>query len=45
VTKKNKKIRLFRTLYPEIPLLVIYQRDFANLLRHFSINDQDKKAA
>ncbi len=35
VTKKNQKIRLFRSLYPEIELVVVYQRDFAALLeRH-----------
>jgi hypoxanthine phosphoribosyltransferase len=35
VTRKNKKVRLFRTLYPEIALLVVYQRDFTQLLeRH-----------
>ena len=28
VTKKNRKVRRFRELYPEIPLLVVYQRDF-----------------
>lgn len=35
VTKKNQKIRRFRTLYPEVALLVVYQRDFTTLLeRH-----------
>jgi hypothetical protein len=35
VTKKNQKIRRFRALYPEIELLVVYQRDFVSLLdRH-----------
>ena len=28
VTKKNRKVRQFRTLYPEIALVVVYQRDF-----------------
>ena len=28
VTRKNRKVRRFRDLYPEIPLLVVYQRDF-----------------
>jgi len=32
VTKKNRKVRQFRTLYPEVELLVVYQRDFRALL-------------
>jgi hypothetical protein len=32
VTKKNQKVRQFRTLYPEVELLVVYQRDFVALL-------------
>ncbi len=35
VTKKNRKVRLFRALYPEVTLIVVYQRDFEQLLaRH-----------
>jgi hypothetical protein len=35
VTKKNQKIRQFRALYPEVDLIVVYQRDFNELiLRH-----------
>lgn len=32
VTKKNQKVRQFRALYPEVELLVVYQRDFVALL-------------
>jgi hypoxanthine phosphoribosyltransferase len=32
VTKKNRKVRQFRELYPEVELLVVYQRDFRALL-------------
>jgi hypothetical protein len=32
VTKKNQKVRQFRALYPELALLVVYQRDFIALL-------------
>ncbi len=28
VTKKNAKVRRFRALYPEVPLIVVYRRDF-----------------
>jgi hypothetical protein len=35
VTRKNKKIRRFRVLYPEVELVVVYQRGFNELLaRH-----------
>jgi hypothetical protein len=33
VTKKNQKVRQFRALYPEVDLLVVYQRDFVALLK------------
>jgi len=32
VTRKNAKIRRLRQLYPEISLVVVYQRDFLALL-------------
>ncbi len=35
VTKKNQKVRAFRSLYPELAIVVVYQRDFRTLLaRH-----------
>jgi hypoxanthine phosphoribosyltransferase len=37
VTKKNQKIREFRTLYPEVRLLVVYQRDFVELLKRHDL--------
>lgn len=33
VTRKNKKIREFRSLYPEIHLRVIYRRDFLDIAK------------
>ncbi|MHB8379705.1 MAG: PDDEXK family nuclease [Acidimicrobiales bacterium] len=45
VTKKNKKVRRFRDLYPEIPLLVVYQRDYDELLRHHDLRFIDGRAA
>ncbi len=45
VTKKNKKIRAFRTLYPEIELVVVYQRDFAQLLEHHELGSFNDFAA
>jgi hypothetical protein len=32
VTRKNGKVRRMRELYPEVPVLVVYQRDFLALL-------------
>jgi hypothetical protein len=32
VTRKNRKVRRMRELYPEVPVRVVYQRDFASLL-------------
>jgi hypothetical protein len=37
VTKKNQKVRKFRALYPEVELLVIYQRDFVALLEQHGL--------
>jgi len=32
VTRKNRKVRRMRALYPEVPIRVVYQRDFTSLL-------------
>ena len=32
VTRKNRKVRRMRELYPEVPIGVVYQRDFTALL-------------
>ena len=32
VTRKNRKVRRMRELYPEVPIRVVYQRDFTSLL-------------
>ena len=32
VTRKNRKVRRMRQLYPEVPIRVVYQRDFTELL-------------
>lgn len=45
VNKKNQKVRRFRHLYPEIPLLVVYQRDFLQLLRHHDLGRGAGRAA
>jgi hypothetical protein len=32
VTRKNRKLRRMRELYPEVPIFIVYQRDFASLI-------------
>jgi hypothetical protein len=32
VTRKNGKVRRMRELYPEVPVSIVYQRDFLALL-------------
>ncbi len=44
-TKKNQKVRKFRTLYPEVELLVVYQRDFVSLLEQHGLGTLDTFAA
>jgi hypothetical protein len=45
VTKKNQKVRRFRELYPEIPLMVVYQRDYHDLLRLHDLRLDGGRAA
>jgi cytidylate kinase len=37
VTRKNRKIRLLRELYPEINIQVYYQKDFENLVFKYAL--------
>jgi len=37
VTKKNRKIRRLRELYPEVNIKIFYQRDFRNLLLKYGL--------
>jgi hypothetical protein len=45
VTRKNQKIREFRTLYPQVDLLVVYQRDFTRLLTSHALGTLSDFAA
>ncbi|MGH9021357.1 MAG: hypoxanthine phosphoribosyltransferase, partial [Acidimicrobiales bacterium] len=45
VTKKNQKIRAFRALYPDVDLVVVYQRDFAALIERHALGDLTSFAA
>jgi hypothetical protein len=45
VTKKNQKVRNFRTLYPELKILVVYQRDFLAIMRQHELGSLSDLAA
>jgi len=40
VTKKNRKIKLLRQIYPHINIQVFYQKDFQNLIFKYGITDR-----
>ena len=41
VTRKNRKLRLMRRLYPDIRVKILYGRDYRKLLFKFGILDHD----
>ena len=41
VTKKNKKVRLLKRLYPDVKCKVFYQRDYLNLVVKYGLEDPD----
>jgi hypoxanthine phosphoribosyltransferase len=45
VTRKNGKVRRMRELYPEVPIVVVYQRDFVSLLRSHGVGVPSTSAA
>ena len=44
VTKKNRKIRRLRELYPEIKVKILYQRDYLNLLVKYGLEEPSQLA-
>ncbi|MSV34372.1 MAG: hypothetical protein EXQ47_02065 [Bryobacterales bacterium] len=38
VTKKNRKVKLLRAIYPHINIQVFYQKDFQDLVSKYSLN-------
>ncbi len=38
VTRKNRKVREFRRLYPEVPLQVVYRGDFCALVERHGVD-------
>lgn len=41
VTKKNRKVRRLRELYPNVNIKIFYQRDFRNLLFKYGLQPKD----
>jgi hypoxanthine phosphoribosyltransferase len=39
VTKKNRKVRRLRELYPEVSCKIFYQRDYLSLVRKYGLED------
>ena len=39
VTKKNRKVRRLRELYPDVRCKVFYQRDYLNLLVKYGLEE------
>jgi len=44
VTKKNRKVRLLRELYPKLNIQVFYQKDFENLIFKYGLADRPVEA-
>ncbi len=42
VTKKNRKIRRLRQLYPDISCKIFYQRDYLALLVKYGLIDEEE---
>jgi cytidylate kinase len=40
VTRKNRKVRLLRELYPHLNIQVFYQKDFENLIFKYGLTDR-----
>jgi hypoxanthine phosphoribosyltransferase len=45
VTRKNGKVRRMRELYPEVPIVIVYQRDFMALLASHGLSSAISSAA
>ncbi len=44
VTRKNRKIRLLRELYPHLNIQVFYQKDFENLIFKYGLAERPVRA-
>lgn len=44
VTKKNRKVRLLRELYPDVKVMLLYRRDYLALLAKYGIGGPEMEA-
>ncbi|HEX2052974.1 MAG TPA: hypothetical protein VHJ78_04495 [Actinomycetota bacterium] len=44
VTKKNRKVRLLRELYPDVKCKIFYQRDYLDLLIKYGLEPPSQDA-
>ncbi len=42
VTKKNRKVRRLKELYPDVNIKIFYQKDFKNLLVKYGLHHHEK---
>ncbi len=42
VTKKNRKVRRLRELYPDVKVKIFYQRDYVKLLQKYGLEPPDE---
>jgi hypoxanthine phosphoribosyltransferase len=42
VTKKNRKVRRLKELYPDVNIRIFYQKDFRRLLHRFGLAPEDQ---
>jgi len=42
VTKKNRKVRRLKELYPDVNIKIFYQKDFKNLLVKYGLHHNEK---
>jgi cytidylate kinase len=43
VTKKNRKVRLLKELYPDVNIKILYERDYRNLIWKYGLNGDAEK--
>jgi len=44
ITRKNRKVRLLRELYPHMNIQVFYQKDFENLIFKYGLAERPVQA-
>lgn len=43
VTKKNRKVRLLRELYPDVNIKILYERDYKNLIWKYGLSHEESE--